>query len=483
MTNSSNSRSDAVVVGSGPNGLAAAIVLAQAGLSVTLYEAKSTVGGGARCGELTLPGFMHDICSAVYPMAVASPFFRALNLPASELNWIQPGAAMAHPLDDGSAAILIGLGTEFSANLGADADAWRRLFQPCMKHGVDLFRELLAPLTLVPRHPLLMARFGLTAARSAQSLADKHLKTTAGRALFAGIAAHSLLPLEHPFSAATALALGLAAHISGWPIVEGGSQSISSALAERFRNLGGKIIVDCPVKSLRDLPAARLTLLDISASQFAEVAKESLPHWYRAKLRHFRPGPAIFKLDWALSQPVPWRAKECELAGTLHVGGTFEEIAESERAASSGKIPERPCLILSQPTLFDSSRCPRHKHILWGYCHVPLGCGVDMTQRIENQIERFAPGFRDCILARKVTTPQMFEAYNLNYSGGDISGGAMDWPQIFRRPVRWFKPYKTPIAGVYLCSASTPPGPGVHGMCGVHAARLALAELGIMAVS
>lgn len=467
---------DAVIVGSGPNGLSAAITLARAGFSVKLFEAKRTLGGGMRSAELTLPGFLHDICSAVYPMAPLSQFFRSLPPDALTLKWIQPLAAIAHPLDDEGAAILDGLGLGLSANLERDIPVWQELFKPWLACGADLFRDLFSPLSLLPRFPLAMARFGYYGMQSADAFSRHYLRTNAGKALFAGIAAHSLLPFNRGFSTAPALALALAAHLNGWPIVAGGSQRITDALATYLLSLGAEIQTEAPITSLDELPAARVIMLDVSAKQFARLAADKLPSSYASMLAKFRTGPGICKVDWALSEPVPWRDKNCLQAGTVHVGGEYTEIAASESALEQDKIPEKPFVLLSQPSLFDPQRCPPGKHVLWGYCHVPFGCNVDMSASIEAQIERFAPGFRDCILARSIRTAMELESYNPNYAGGDISAGAMDWPQIFRRPTSWFHPYRTPLQGVFLCSASTPPGPGVHGMCGYHAANAAMKE-------
>lgn len=484
-------------MGSGPNGLSAAITLARAGLKVKVFEAQTTIGGGARSAELTLPGFSHDLCSAVYPMAIVSPFFRSLPLETLGLSWIHSPSAVGHPLQHGRSVVLSNAGglsagcfriepgsshghcdNSPAEGLHHDLESWRRLFAPWLKIGTDLFADILAPFSFLPRHPLAMARFGMRGMFTADRLANDMFRTEEVKALFAGIVGHSMLALGQAFSAATGLALTLASHVGGWPIAAGGSQRISDALANYLRSLNGEIEVNAPISSLADLrDGARIVMLDISAKQFAAMCAEDLPAGYLRRVQNFRQGEAVFKIDWALSDPVPWESAPCNSAATIHVGGSYEEIADYERAVADGVIAERPFLILSQPSRFDPSRCPPGKHILWGYCHVPVGSTADMSERIEKQIERFAPGFRDCVLAKKITTPCEMEQRNANYAGGDITAGAMDWPQIFRRPARWFKPYKTPLDKVYLCSASTPPGPGVHGMCGFHAARLALAEL------
>jgi phytoene dehydrogenase-like protein len=467
---------DAIVVGSGPNGLAAAVTLAQAGLKTVLREAQATVGGGLRSSELTLPGFTHDVCSAVHPLALTSPFFRTLPLADFGLEWIQPAAALAHPLDDGSAALLERSLDATAEGLGAGGRSWRRLHAPFVRVWDELSQDVLAPPLRPPRHPFLMARFGLRALRSATSLA-RSLRGTHARALFAGNAAHSFLPLDAPGTAAFGLLLSIAGHAVGWPIARGGSQRVADALAEYFRSLGGEIVTAAPVEHLDELKPARLVLLDLSPRQVLRIAGDKLPGRYRRALEGYRYGSAAFKVDWALDGPVPWTAPECARAATVHLGGTLEEVAASEAAHARGAVHERPFVLLVQPTLFDGSRAPSGKHTAWAYCHVPNGYALDVSGRIERQVERFAPGFRDRILARSVLTPADFERRNANLIGGDINGGMMDLRQVFVRPVARPTPYRTPLRGVYLCSASTPPGGGVHGMCGHHAARAALAEV------
>lgn len=470
-----NSGYDAVVVGSGPNGLAAAITLAEAGCAVLLLEAKATVGGGLRSAELTLPGFNHDICSAIHPLGVGSPFFRRLPLADYGLAWIYPPAAVAHPLDDGSAAVLEPSIEATSATLGPDAAAYRQLLAPLVADWDKLVAELLGPLPFPPRHPLALARFGLSALRSARGLAESRFKGERARALLAGLAAHSIMPLEKPPTASFGLVLGLLGHALGWPLPQGGSQRLADALAAYFQSLGGEIVTNHPVEAVEDLPPSRVVLFDVTPRQFLRLAGERLPAGYRRQLEKYRYGPGVFKVDFALAGPIPWQAAECLRAGTVHVGGTLAEVAASERAMWHGPPAEKPFVLVVQQSLFDSTRAPAGKHTVWTYCHVPHGSTVDMTARIEAQIERFAPGFRERILARHVMSPAYLEQYNPNYVGGDINGGVQDLWQLFTRPtLRWWAPYATPVKGFYLCSSSTPPGGGVHGMCGYHAAKAAL---------
>jgi phytoene dehydrogenase-like protein len=465
---------DAVVIGSGPNGLAAAIRLAQSGLSVVVFEANSTIGGGARSAELTLPGFRHDICSAVHPMGVASPFFKSLNLERHGLEWLQPPAPLAHPLDDGTAVILERSVEVTAEALGVDAAVYRRLVQPLVKDWPSIDTALLGPLR-PPRHPFAMARFGLNALRTAQGLVQREFHALRARALFAGLAAHSILSFDRLPSAAIALVLGAIGHVSGWPIPRGGSESISHALAECLRSLGGEIVTGTRVESLDQLPQRRAVLCDITPRQLLRLAGNQLTPRYRRALERYRYGPGAYKVDWALSAPIPWKARECARAATVHIGGTYEEIAASEKDAWEGRTSERPFVLLAQPTLFDSARAPAGKHIAWGYCHVPNGSGFSMLDRIEAQIERFAPGFRDVIQARSVMAPQDLERHNPNLVGGDIGGGVADVRQLFTRPT--IRNYSTSAPGLYLCSSSTPPGAGVHGMCGYHAAGVALKQV------
>jgi phytoene dehydrogenase-like protein len=464
---------DAVVIGSGPNGLAAAIELAKAGRTVLVLEAKSTIGGGTRTEELTLPGFLHDVCSAVHPLAVSSPFFRSLPLDKFGLEWCYPPASLAQPFEDGTAAVAYRSLDETVKNLGRDGESYRKLFEPFVNNAEALLAETLGPFRL-PKHPLLMMRFGLRAMRSAQGLANGWFREEHAKGLFAGLAAHSVLPLEKSFTAAVALMLGLTAHAVGWPVAKGGSREITTAMARYLLSQGGEIVVDSPVHHLSDLPAAKAVLFDVTPRQIVEIAGEELPEKYIRKLKKYRYGPGVFKVDWALDGPVPWKAPECLLASTVHVGGTFAEVAKAERAAWENRIAERPFLLVAQKSLFDDTRAPAGKHAVWGYCHVPNGSTVDMTERMERQIERFAPGFRDRILARHVMTPTDYQNYNANYIGGDITGGVMDLGQLFTRPVSLWNPYATPNPRLFICSSSTPPGGGVHGMCGYHAAQAVL---------
>ncbi len=468
---------DAVVVGSGPNGLAAAITLARAGCSVLVCEANTTIGGGARSAELTLSGFVHDVCSAVHPLAAGSPFFKTLPLERFGLEWIQPEIPLAHPLDDGSAACLH-RDVDFTAEqLPGDSRAYRRLMKRLASNWEKLANEFLQPMLHLPRHPLALARFGIPALWPASSLAKILFKHDPARALFGGIAAHSFLPLESIASSAFGLVLGMAGHAVGWPTPRGGSQAIANALANCLRELGGKIETNHRVKNLNDLPKSRAVLLDVSVWQFLRIAGQGMAAAYRRRLESFRHAPGIFKIDYALREPIPWKAEACRRAGTIHLGGTMDEIAASERDVAHGTIPERPFTLVAQQSLFDETRAPPGQHTLWAYCHVPFDCKIDMSDPIESQIERFAPGFRDCVLARHKMSGADLEKSNANLGGGDINGGAANLMQLIARPTFSPTPYRTPLRGVYLCSASTPPGGGVHGMCGYHAARLALREI------
>jgi phytoene dehydrogenase-like protein len=465
---------DAVVVGSGPNGLAAAITLAREGCSVLVIEGNSTIGGGARSAELTLPGFVHDVCSAVHPLAAGSPFFKTLPLEGFGLEWIDPEIPLAHPLENETAACLHRDVNLTAEELAGDGSAYRRLMQPLARNWEKLAPEFLQPMLHLPRHPVLLARFGVPALCPAALLCRILFKHEPARALFAGIAAHSFLPLESIASSAFGLVLGTAGHVVGWPIPRGGSQSISDALADYLRELGGKIEINRRVENLNDLPTSRAVLLDTSIWEFLRIAGGQLSRAYRRRLESYRHGPGIFKIDYALSEPIPWKADACRRAGTIHLGGTIDEIAAAERDVARGKISEQPFTLVAQQSLFDQTRAPRGKHTLWAYCHVPFACKVDMSDRIESQIERFAPGFRDCILARHKEGAVALEKSNPNLAGGDINGGAANLMQLIARPVLSPTPYRTLLPGVYLCSASTPPGGGVHGMCGYHAARAAL---------
>lgn len=464
---------DAMILGSGPNGLAAAIVLAKAGRSVLVLEAKESIGGSTRSAALTLPGFVHDICSAVHPMGLASPFFRTLPLAQFGLTWVHPTLPLAHALDGGQAVLLDRSIETTAAALGEDSEGYSKLLRPLTAEWGELESIALAPLR-IPRHPLRAARFGLHAVRSARSLARTVFKGEQARALFAGLAGHSILPLEKPPSAAFGLLLAITAHAGGWPFARGGSQTIANALAAYLRSLGGEIAVNSPVSSLDDLPSSRTILCDVTPRQLVQIAGRRLPDWYRRKLHRFRYGPGVFKMDWALDAPIPWTAAECHRAGTIHLGGSLDEIAISERAAWKGNSAEKPFVLLAQPTLFDSTRAPEGKHTAWAYCHVPYGSRFDMSDRIESQIERFAPGFRERIIARSVLPPSQLEAYNPNLIGGSINGGAQDLSQLFLRPTR--RLHSTPCKGLYICSSSTPPGPGVHGLCGFFAAKTALKD-------
>jgi phytoene dehydrogenase-like protein len=463
---------DAVVVGSGPNGLAAAITLARAGRSVLVREGRETVGGGMCTEELTLPGYLHDTCSAIHPLGVASPFFRSVPLEEHGVAWVHAPAPLAHPLDGGEAVLLERSLEETASGLGEDGEAWRRLFAPLVAEVEHLLESALAPLR-PPRHPLLMGRFGLSAIRSAAGLARSTFDGEPARALFAGNAAHSMLPLEAAASASFGLVLALLGHAVGWPLPRGGSGSLATGLASVLRSLGGEIETGRPVESLEELRPARLVLLDVTPRQFLALAGPALDGRYRRALERWRYGPGVVKVDYALSGPVPWSSPECARAATLHLGGTFEEIRAAEAEVGRGRHPERPFVLAAQQSLFDA-RAPDGGHTLWAYTHVPNGSTLDVSPRIDAQVERFAPGFGELVLGRSVLGPADMEARNPNYVGGDVNGGSADLRQLFARPIARPVPYRTPLDGVYLCSASTPPGGGVHGMCGYHAARFAL---------
>ncbi|HWO21727.1 MAG TPA: NAD(P)/FAD-dependent oxidoreductase [Kofleriaceae bacterium] len=469
------SGADAIVVGAGPNGLAAAVRLAQAGAAVTVLEAEAELGGGTRSGELTLPGFVHDVCSAVHPMGILSPYLRTLPLAEHGLEWIRPRASIAHPLDDGPAVIAARSLDATAAALEGDAHAYRRLVEPFLRDPHGLLADALAPLG-IPRHPIQMLRFGLRGMRSAEGLA-RRFRGPRARALLAGCAAHSILPLDRAFTGAVGLMFLITAHVEDWPVARGGSHAITRALAGVLAAAGGRIETGVRVTKLADLPPARVYLFDTSPAQLAAIAEPVLPARYIRKLRRYRYGPAAFKLDWALDGPIPWRDPRCLDASTVHVGGTLEEIAAAEAAVWRGEHPARPYLILCQQSQIDPSRAPPGKHTGYAYCHVPSGSTVDQTEAIERQIERFAPGFRERILARRAITPAMLERENQNNVGGAITGGVADARQLFTRPVARLDPYTTPNRRLFLCSASTPPGGGVHGMCGYHAAGSALRRL------
>lgn len=472
---------DAVVVGAGPNGLVAAIVLAQAGRSVLLREANEAVGGAVRTMPLTLPGFVHDACASTFPLAVGAPIFRELPLEEHGLEWIYSPAAVAHPLDDGSAVTLESSVVATGEGLGADAEAYRQLLTPFVRRWDELAPGILGPLR-VPRHPFLLARFGWYGIRSAECLIRRLFSEERARALFAGNAAHSGLRIDATGSAAYGLVLLATGHAVGWPIARGGAGAVAEALAARLRALGGEIETGSPVERLEELPSSRCTLLDLTPRQILTIAGDRLPRRYRSALLRYRYGPGVFKIDWALREPVPWRAAECRRAATVHLGGSAAEIARSERHVWSGTPSERPFVLLGQPSLFDATRAPKGRHTAWAYCHLPNGSDFDMTERIEAQVERYAPGFRDLILARHILQPADLERLDANLVGGDINGGSARFDQFFFRPVVRANPYATPVDGLFLCSASTPPGGGVHGMCGFHAAQAALDYLGRIAV-
>ncbi len=464
-------------MGAGPNGLAAAITLARKRLSVLLIEARDTIGGSARTEALTLPGFLHDTCSAVHPMAAVSPFFRSAGLEAYGLEWIQPPIPLAHPLD--AEAVVLEQSLDATAEqLGRrDGAAYRRLMEPFVGQAEAIFDDILRPFLRFPKNPVALARFGLPALLSARALAGSRFKGERARALFAGLAAHSFLPLNATASASFGLVLGMAGHAVGWPIAKGGSGEIANALGASFQALGGTIQLDRPIGNIRELPTARATLLDLTPRQIVRLAGDRLPGIYRGRLARYRYGPGVFKLDYALSEPIPWLAESCRRAGTIHVGGFFNQIAASERLVSMNQHAADPFVLVAQPSLFDDTRAPEGRHVAWVYCHVPKGSALNMTERVERQIERFAPGFRDVILARSVLTTKNLEDRNANLVGGDINGGATDILQLIGRPVFSLNPYRTSVPGLYICSSSTPPGGGVHGMCGYNAAAAAWKDI------
>jgi phytoene dehydrogenase-like protein len=464
---------DAIVIGAGPNGLAAGITLARAGWRVQIREGAATIGGSCRSAQLTLPGFIHDICSTVHAMADISPFMRSVPLKEHGLELVRPPAAFAQPLDDGTAASVRQNLIETAQSLEEDGPAYRSLMEPLVDGWEHLADMLLGPPRL-PSHPLLMSKFGMRGIRSACGLAQHYFRTEAARALFGGVAGHAVLPLEWKATAAFGLVLSLAAHAGGWPLARGGSQQVADALASYFKSLGGEIQTDAPVQNLEELPPARAILCDLTPRQLIRIAGQQLPQSYQRRLARYRYGPGVFKVDWALNGPIPWRASECAQAGTIHLGGTLDEMADAERAPWEGRVSQRPYVLLVQASLFDPTRAPPGHHTAWAYCHVPNGCTIDMTEPIERQVERFAPGFRGRILARHVMSPADLERHNPNLIGGDIGGGSQQLSQLFTRPVFRINPYATPVRGLYLCSSSTPPGGGVHGMCGYWAARSVL---------
>lgn len=470
---------DAIIIGSGPNGLAAAIKLAQEGLSVKVFEAAETVGGGTRTQELTLPGFHHDVCSAIHPMAVGSPFFKTLPLEQYGLEWIHPTYPLAHPLDNKPAAILHSSIDDTAAELKEDGAAYQSLFGAFVKRWDDLAPELLSPLNSFPAHPLLLAKFGLKALQPAESLANRQFETERAKALFAGLAAHSILPLDQISTAAIGLVLGTIGHKIGWPMPKGGSHKITKALAEYFKSLGGEVETGAEIKTLRELPQSKVILFGNTPKQILGIAGKTLPDSYAKKLRSFKYGAGVFKIDIALDGPIPWRDERCGDAGTVHLGGTMKEIARSEQQISKGNHPDKPYVLLTQQSMFDESRAPAGKHTVWAYCHVPNGSTQDMTEPLLRQIERFAPGFRDQMLDYHTMNTRAMEKYNANYIGGDINGGSQDITQLFTRPVGLLDPYHIPGTSMFICSSSTPPGGGVHGMCGYHAAESALKYLGM----
>lgn len=467
---------DAVVIGAGPNGLAAAITLARAGHSVVVLEGASTVGGGTRTAELTEPGYRHDVCSAVHPLAAGSPFFRSVPLADLGCELIHPEIALGHPLDGGRAGVLHrSLDTTVEA-AGADGEAWRSLFEPMVRHWDHLGDALLASLLRPPRHPVTLARFGLHGLRSAKGLGAR-FDTDEVRGLFSGLAAHGFLPLSRPLTASFGLVLGSLAHVHGWPFIRGGSQNLADALAAHLRSLGGEIITDCRVGSLAELPPHRVVVADITPRQLAAMAGDRLDARGRRSLGRYKYGPGACKVDFALSEPVPWTNPEVRRAGTVHLGGTFEQVAAAEAEVAAGRHPDQPFVLVAQPSLVDPTRAPAGGQALWSYCHVPNDSGRDMTEAITAQIERFAPGFRDTIISSSSITASAYEAYNPSFVGGDISAGSHAGTQLLLRPRPALDPYRTPVDGVFLCSAATPPGGGVHGMCGMHAGTRAVKHL------
>ncbi|MFP5080103.1 phytoene desaturase family protein [Pedobacter sp. JCM 36344] len=470
-----NTEYDAIVVGSGPNGLAAAITLRQEGLSVLLIEGKDVIGGGLTSAEFTLPGFVHDVCSAIHPLALGSPFFETLPLSDHGLIYIQPDLAAAHPFDDGTAAVLTSSVEETARLLGADEQAYLDIFSPVVRDWPLIASDVLSPLHF-PKHPIAMAQFGFKALTSASYFA-KRFKTKEAKGLWAGMAAHAIQPLSNLSTSAVALVLMTAGHIKGWPIPQGGSKEIANSLASYFISLGGRIQTGQFVKSLSDLPSAKTVLFDVTPKQLLQIAGHKFSSLYKWQLERYRYGMGVFKIDWALNGPIPFTALETRKAGTVHLGNTIEEISLSEKITWQGQHSEKPYVLLAQQSLFDDTRAPEGKHTAWAYCHVPNGSTKDMTAIIEQQVERFAPGFKELILAKHSMNTAEVEAYNPNYIGGDINGGVIDLGQLFTRPALRRSPYRTSAKGLYICSSSSPPGGGVHGMCGYHAARQALIDI------
>jgi phytoene dehydrogenase-like protein len=468
---------DSAIIGSGPNGLAAAIRLAQQGKRVIVYEANETIGGGSRSAELTLPGFIHDTCSAIHPLGMGSPFFKTLPLEKYGLQWIQPSAPLAHVWDDGTAVMLEKDLSATARGLGRDGAMWSRIFGPLAARWDSLAPMILGPLVRLPRNPFLLGYFGVWAIWSARFFAQRLFREEKTRGLFAGLAAHSFLPLEQPVTASFGMVLGLTAHAVGWPLPRGGSQMIANALACHLKSLGGEIVTNTRVTDIEALPKANAYVFDVTPRQLLGIAGKRLGGAYRTQLEQFRYGPGVFKLDYALDGPVPWKAKQALRAGTVHIGPTLDESSASERAIWNGTISDTPYILVVQTSLFDETRAPHGKQTLWAYCHTPNGWTGDATERIENQIERFAPGFKNRILARSTMGPAQIQARNANYIGGDINGGVQDFFQLFGRPVWRFNPYTTSDRQIYICSSSTPPGGGVHGMCGWHAANAALKRM------
>ncbi len=466
-------RYDAVIVGSGPNGLAAGIKIAEAGFSVKIFEAKETIGGGLCSSEITLPGFTHDICSAIHPLGIASPFFNKLPLDNFGLKWIFPPISMAHPFDNGHAAILKNSILETAESLEEDKQNYLNRVEALIKDWDLILENILSPVK-IPSHPIALSRFGFYGIQPAELFIKKFFSGNSAKSLFAGAAAHSILALDEFITSAIGLVLLISGHKSGWPFPKGGSQKLANALSSYFKSLGGEIEASHPVYSLNDLPPSKTVLFDITPKQLLNIFKGRLPGYYKSQLEKFRYGPGVFKIDWALNAPIPFTSTECTKAGTVHIGGNFEEIIKSEHEISAGLHPEKPFVILTQQSLFDETRAPAGRHTAWAYCHVPNGSNLDMTERIENQIERFAPGFKDIIIGRHIISATDFEMYNSNYIGGDINGGMQDLRQLLTRPVIKLNPYSIPVKGYFICSSSTPPGGGVHGMCGYNAALKAI---------